>query len=75
LFDASIIRYVIEDFESVGFGIKPPTMTRQLQKLLPNQQSVETMMSYFEERRIENGGILLEQGDQPGEAPVCGEGD
>jgi len=57
---------VIEDFESVGFGIKPPTMTRQLQKLLSDRKAVATMMTYFEHRDVEAGTVLLEQGDPPG---------
>jgi SulP family sulfate permease len=56
---------VIEDFESVGFGIKPPTMTRQLQKMLPNKKAVNTMMAYFEHREVEAESVLLRQGDPP----------
>jgi len=53
---------VIENFESVGFAIKPPTMTRQLQRMLPSRQSVMTMMDYFEQVELDEGDVLLEQG-------------
>ncbi len=57
---------VIEDFESVGFGVRPPTMTRQLQKMLPGPAAVETMMGYFEHRDVEAGAVVIRQGDPPG---------
>ena len=65
---------VIQDFESVGFGIKPPTMTRQLQKVLPNRKAVSTMMAFFEHREVEAGTVVLQQGDPPGGITFVEEG-
>jgi SulP family sulfate permease len=56
---------VIKNFESVGFGVKPPTMTRQLQKLLPDREAVRKMMGYFIEMKVESGTTLVDQGEAP----------
>jgi SulP family sulfate permease len=56
---------VIEDFGSVGLAVRPPTMTRLLQRLLPDQDTVRKMMSYFEQREVAAETVLLSQGDPP----------
>ena len=58
---------VIENFESVGFGVQPPTMTRQLRRMLPDRDAREQMMSFLQEINLEEGEVLFEQG-----APPCG---
>jgi SulP family sulfate permease len=56
---------VIADFESVGFGIKPPTMTRRLVKVLDSRKSADAMMSYLQRIEMDDGDVVLEQGDPP----------
>jgi len=54
---------IIEDFGSVGFAVKPPTMTRELQRVLPNRDSVQKMMEYFERLELPTDTVLLNQNE------------
>lgn len=56
---------VIADFESVGFAVKPPTMTHELQKMLPNRDAVNRLMEYFERLELPTDAVLVDQGDPP----------
>jgi sulfate permease, SulP family len=56
---------IIEDFGSVGFAVKPPTMTRELQRMLPDQSAVQRMMGYFERIEAPADTTLIRQGESP----------
>jgi sulfate permease, SulP family len=56
---------IIEDFGSVGFAVKPPTMTRELQRMLRGQSAVERMMGYFERIEAPSDTVLIKQGESP----------
>jgi SulP family sulfate permease len=53
---------MIDTFESVGFGARPETLMKLLEKTLPGE-SVATLLGYFEQLDIEAGHCLIRQGD------------
>jgi SulP family sulfate permease len=53
---------MIDTFESVGFGARPETLIKLLEKTLPADR-VASLMSYFEQVDIKQGHCLIRQGD------------
>jgi len=56
---------MIKTFESVGFAVKPKTLIQQLEESLPKFISPTRLLKYFEQKNVEEGYTLIQQGDSP----------
>jgi SulP family sulfate permease len=54
---------MIASFESLDFGSTPLTLMKQLEKALPSSVSASDLMTYFEEKKAEQGEYIIRQGD------------
>jgi SulP family sulfate permease len=54
---------MIASFESLDFGSTPSTLMKQLEKALPSSVSAAELMTYFEEKKAEQGEYVIRQGD------------
>ena len=59
-------RRMIEIFESVGFGAKPKTLMKLLERTLPSPAGVTNLMSYLERQDVPKGHCIIRQGDTYG---------
>jgi SulP family sulfate permease len=55
---------MITTFESLDFGATTLTLMKQLEKALPPSVSASRLMSYFEEKKVEQGEYLIRQGEE-----------
>jgi SulP family sulfate permease len=56
-------KQMIDIFESVGFGAKPKTLMKLLERTLPSPDSIAKLMGYFERQDIPQGHCIIHQGD------------
>ena len=55
---------MIRAFENLDFGATPLTLMKQLEKAMPPSVSAARLMTYFEEKRAEQGEYLIRQGQE-----------
>ena len=55
---------MITTFQSLDFGATPLTMMKQLEEALPPSVSAAHLMTYFEEKKAEQGEYLIRQGEE-----------
>jgi SulP family sulfate permease len=55
---------MITTFQSLDFGATPLTMMKQLEEALPPSVSAVHLMTYFEEKKAEQGEYLIRQGEE-----------
>jgi SulP family sulfate permease len=53
---------MIDTFESVGFGARPETLMKLLEKALP-AENVDTLLGFFERLNVGQGHCVIRQGD------------
>ena len=56
-------RQMIEIFEGVGFGVKPKTLMKLLERTLPSPDGVTKLLGYFERQDVPKGQYIIHQGD------------
>jgi SulP family sulfate permease len=54
---------MMTSFESLDFGSTPSTLMKQLEKALPSTARAPDLMTYFEEKKAEQGEYIIRQGD------------
>jgi SulP family sulfate permease len=55
---------MITTFKSLDFGATPLTLMKQLKEALPPSVSAAHLMTYFEEKKAEQGEYLIRQGEE-----------
>jgi len=55
---------MITTFESLDFGATPLTLMKQLEKAMPPSVSAARLMTYFEEKKVEQREYLIRQGEE-----------
>jgi len=55
---------MITTFENLDFGATPLTLMKQLEKALPPSVSAAQLMTYFGEKKAEQGEYLIRQGEE-----------
>ena len=55
---------MITTFQSLDFGATPLTLMKQLEEALPPSVSAAHLMTYFEEKKAEQGEYLIRQGEE-----------
>jgi SulP family sulfate permease len=54
---------MMTSFESLDFGSTPSTMMKQLEEAMPSAVHASDLMTYFEEKKAEQGECIIRQGD------------